>query len=65
MTAGFVYLRLHGKKAEHAWDYSREELQPEVDKVGQWNLGALETLSSLRPKEESNTNNGTLCVCPR
>lgn len=33
MTAPFVYLRLHGKKAEHAWDYTREELQPYVDKA--------------------------------
>ena len=33
VTADFVYLRLHGKKAVHAWDYTDEELAPYADKV--------------------------------
>jgi uncharacterized protein YecE (DUF72 family) len=39
VTAPFVYLRLHGRKAEHAWDYTKEELQPYCDKVGRWVSG--------------------------
>ena len=35
-SSSFVYLRLHGLKEEHAWDYSKEELAPYVEKVKRW-----------------------------
>jgi uncharacterized protein YecE (DUF72 family) len=32
-TSDWVYLRLHGKKDEHVWDYSSDELQPYVARI--------------------------------
>jgi hypothetical protein len=32
-TSDWVYVRLHGKKDEHVWDYSAQELQPYADKI--------------------------------
>ena len=32
-TSDWVYVRLHGKKDEHVWDYSSEELQPYAARV--------------------------------
>lgn len=29
-----AYVRLHGMRAEHEWDFTDEELRPYVDKVG-------------------------------
>jgi uncharacterized protein YecE (DUF72 family) len=33
VTADFVYLRLHGKEREHAWDYTDDELEPYLQQV--------------------------------
>jgi hypothetical protein len=35
VTSDWVYARLHGKKDEHVWDYSAEELQPYADKIAE------------------------------
>jgi uncharacterized protein YecE (DUF72 family) len=34
-TSDWVYVRLHGKKDEHVWDYSSEELQPYVERIAE------------------------------
>jgi uncharacterized protein YecE (DUF72 family) len=32
-TSDWVYVRLHGKKEEHVWDYTSDELQPYAEKI--------------------------------
>jgi uncharacterized protein YecE (DUF72 family) len=34
-TSDWTYVRLHGKKDEHVWDYSADELQPYADKIAE------------------------------
>lgn len=52
-SSHFVYLRLHGLKEEHAWDYTREELDEYVRNIKKWREGEGESgVAGGREEEE-------------